>query len=96
MAHLFHTLHEQNYIAHAMAYAACIGANKDHCKDEPTTLTTMGIETTTAGGSTVASLPGVVVALLSALWLRHWVGIECATSASCPTNLDMWFYLPYH
>lgn len=73
MAHLFHTLHEQNYIAHAMAYAACIGANKDHCKDEPTTLTTMGIETTTAGGSTVASLPGVVVALLSALWLRHWV-----------------------
>ncbi|MDK2413502.1 alkaline phosphatase, partial [Aphanizomenon sp. 202] len=32
MAHLFHTLHEQNYIAHAMAYAACIGANQDHCK----------------------------------------------------------------
>merc|ERR1711915_546792 len=32
MAHLFHSLHEQNYIAHAMAYAACIGANQDHCK----------------------------------------------------------------
>ncbi|KAK7065464.1 hypothetical protein SK128_010051 [Halocaridina rubra] len=32
MSHLFHTLHEQNYIAHAMAYAACIGANNDHCE----------------------------------------------------------------
>lgn len=31
MAHLFHGVHEQNYIAHAMRYAACIGDNKDHC-----------------------------------------------------------------
>merc|ERR1712212_450346 len=37
MAHLFHSLHEQNYIAHAMAYAACIGANTDvgtHCQTD--------------------------------------------------------------
>lgn len=80
MAHLFHTLHEQNYIAHAMAYAACIGANQDHCKGASTMYpgTTVGkttdyIETTTAGGSTLAALPGVVLALLSALWLQHWV-----------------------
>ncbi|CAL4059846.1 unnamed protein product, partial [Meganyctiphanes norvegica] len=33
MSHLFHNNHEQNYIAHAMAYAACIGANRDHCKN---------------------------------------------------------------
>ncbi|XP_047482851.1 alkaline phosphatase-like [Penaeus chinensis] len=79
MAHLFHTLHEQNYIAHAMAYAACIGANQDHCKSTTKTTagqyteTTAGLytETTTAGGSTTAALPGVVLALLSALWLRH-------------------------
>ncbi|XP_072465312.1 alkaline phosphatase, tissue-nonspecific isozyme [Notamacropus eugenii] len=32
MAHLLHGVHEQNYIPHVMAYAACIGANKDHCK----------------------------------------------------------------
>ena len=25
MAHLFHTVHEQPYIAHVMAYSACIG-----------------------------------------------------------------------
>nr|KAG5709212.1 hypothetical protein BaRGS_017964 [Batillaria attramentaria] len=26
MAHLFHGVHEQNYIAHVMAYASCVGA----------------------------------------------------------------------
>ncbi|GCB78056.1 hypothetical protein scyTo_0018551, partial [Scyliorhinus torazame] len=31
MAHLFHSVHEQNYIPHVMAYAACIGQNKEHC-----------------------------------------------------------------
>ncbi|XP_005988748.2 alkaline phosphatase, tissue-nonspecific isozyme [Latimeria chalumnae] len=32
MAHLLHGVHEQNYIPHVMAYAACIGQNKEHCK----------------------------------------------------------------
>ncbi|XP_073426267.1 alkaline phosphatase-like [Dendrobates tinctorius] len=32
MAHLLHGVHEQNYIPHVMAYAACIGENRDHCK----------------------------------------------------------------
>ena len=31
MAHLFHGVHEQNYIAHVMAYASCVGANRRHC-----------------------------------------------------------------
>ncbi|KAK0141580.1 Alkaline phosphatase [Merluccius polli] len=31
MAHLLHGVHEQNYIPHAMAYAACIGQNRAHC-----------------------------------------------------------------
>ncbi|CAH2318528.1 alkaline phosphatase, tissue-nonspecific isozyme [Pelobates cultripes] len=31
MAHLLHGVHEQNYIPHVMAYAACIGQNEDHC-----------------------------------------------------------------
>uniref|UniRef100_A0A8C4UJ10 Alkaline phosphatase n=1 Tax=Falco tinnunculus TaxID=100819 RepID=A0A8C4UJ10_FALTI len=31
MAHLLHGVHEQNYIPHAMAYAACIGSNQAHC-----------------------------------------------------------------
>ncbi|XP_044523771.1 alkaline phosphatase, tissue-nonspecific isozyme [Gracilinanus agilis] len=32
MAHLLHGVHEQNYIPHVMAYASCIGSNKDHCQ----------------------------------------------------------------
>ncbi len=32
MSHLFHGVHEQNYIAHAMEYASCVGANRHHCK----------------------------------------------------------------
>lgn len=31
MAHLFHKLHEQSYIAHVMGFAACIGPYKDNC-----------------------------------------------------------------
>jgi hypothetical protein len=33
MAHLFQGTQEQSYVAHVMAYAACIGQyqNEDHC-----------------------------------------------------------------
>ena len=31
MSHLFSGTKEQSYIPHAMAYAACVGSNKDHC-----------------------------------------------------------------
>ncbi|XP_023697406.1 alkaline phosphatase-like [Paramormyrops kingsleyae] len=31
LAHLLHGVKEQNYIPHVMAYAACIGQNKQHC-----------------------------------------------------------------
>lgn len=31
MAHLFQGVYEQNYIAHAMAYASCVGTNQEHC-----------------------------------------------------------------
>lgn len=32
LAHLLHGVNEQNYIPHVMAYAACIGQNRDHCR----------------------------------------------------------------
>ncbi|KYO24632.1 hypothetical protein Y1Q_0023293 [Alligator mississippiensis] len=32
MAHLLHGVHEQNYIPHVMAYAACVGPNTNHCR----------------------------------------------------------------
>jgi alkaline phosphatase len=31
MSHLLHSVQEQNYIAHVMAYASCVGQNQDHC-----------------------------------------------------------------
>lgn len=31
LAHLLHGVHEQNFIPHVMAYAACIGQNRGHC-----------------------------------------------------------------
>ncbi|XP_041378483.1 alkaline phosphatase, tissue-nonspecific isozyme-like isoform X2 [Gigantopelta aegis] len=31
MSHLFHSVQEQNNIAHVMAYASCVGSNKKHC-----------------------------------------------------------------
>ncbi|XP_049921633.1 alkaline phosphatase, tissue-nonspecific isozyme [Epinephelus moara] len=34
MAHLFQGVHEQNYIAHAMGYAACVGADLRHCQGQ--------------------------------------------------------------
>lgn len=32
-AHLFHGVHEQNYIAHVIRYAACLGDGKQVCTD---------------------------------------------------------------
>lgn len=34
MAHLFHGVHEQNYIAYAMRYAACVGDDLRHCSGD--------------------------------------------------------------
>uniref|UniRef100_A0A673NKJ8 Alkaline phosphatase n=1 Tax=Sinocyclocheilus rhinocerous TaxID=307959 RepID=A0A673NKJ8_9TELE len=35
MAHLFQGVYEQNYIPHAMAFAACVGTNQEHCAATP-------------------------------------------------------------
>ncbi|XP_013784535.2 alkaline phosphatase-like [Limulus polyphemus] len=35
MAHLFHGVQEQTYVAHAMAYTSCVGHNKEHCQKKP-------------------------------------------------------------
>lgn len=33
MAHLFHSVHEQSYIAHVMRYASCVGGVDELCKE---------------------------------------------------------------
>ena len=59
MAHLLHGVHEQNYIPHVMAYASCIGQNRQHC-----------LRRNQASGLR----PGLsaVVALLTAVSLLFW------------------------
>uniref|UniRef100_A0A3P8V5A2 Alkaline phosphatase n=1 Tax=Cynoglossus semilaevis TaxID=244447 RepID=A0A3P8V5A2_CYNSE len=44
MAHLFQGVNEQNYIAHAMAYAACVGADLRHCQEPSETFATAPVE----------------------------------------------------
>uniref|UniRef100_A0A670JD19 Alkaline phosphatase n=1 Tax=Podarcis muralis TaxID=64176 RepID=A0A670JD19_PODMU len=43
MAHLLHGVHEQNYIPHVMAYAACIGENTGHCRSGAPTRSPSGL-----------------------------------------------------
>ncbi|XP_026194827.1 alkaline phosphatase 3 [Anabas testudineus] len=65
MAHLFQGVQEQNYIAHAMAYTACVGADLRHCQgqtESPVVHTTL--DNNRAGGARgSAALLSVLLAL---------------------------------
>lgn len=71
MAHLFQGVQEQNYIAHAMAYAACVGADLRHCQGQtqpPVVHTMFNNHNSGAGGSKgsavlLSSLLSVLLAL---------------------------------
>uniref|UniRef100_A0A4W3GU41 Alkaline phosphatase n=1 Tax=Callorhinchus milii TaxID=7868 RepID=A0A4W3GU41_CALMI len=63
MAHLFHGVHEQNYIAHVMAYAACIGQNKEHCSSSTWPRPSAAPSTAVASASLL--LPLLLLLLLS-------------------------------
>lgn len=54
-AHLFHTVHEQNYIAHVMRYAGCLGNGRMVCTDPP--------EIDECGGAVVHKLGFILLAL---------------------------------
>uniref|UniRef100_H2ZE59 Alkaline phosphatase n=1 Tax=Ciona savignyi TaxID=51511 RepID=H2ZE59_CIOSA len=47
MAHLFHGVHEQSYIPHAMWYASCIGDDTSHCSQTAKDVVAMPTATTT-------------------------------------------------
>ena len=53
-AHLFQGVYEQHYIAHVMAYAACIGPRLKFCDNEETNSSSSTV--TTASGITSTSL----------------------------------------
>lgn len=58
MAHLFHSLHEQSYIAHVMAYASCVGSNLKHCENDADT------------SVRVTALPAFILPLLASFWMH--------------------------
>ena len=63
MAHMFHGVHEQNYIAHVMAYSACVGRYKlEKCR--------MGRESeATTCGAVTMTLPAPLVLAVVSLFL---------------------------
>ncbi|KAK7477336.1 hypothetical protein BaRGS_00031401, partial [Batillaria attramentaria] len=65
MAHLFYGVHEQSYIAHAMAYAACVGPNVKHC-EQPGSDDPCGTSRAAWMGSSVRSV--VLLTLVGLLW----------------------------
>ncbi|XP_022525197.2 alkaline phosphatase, tissue-nonspecific isozyme [Astyanax mexicanus] len=69
MAHLFQGVNEQSYLAHAMAYAACIGDNQQHCASTTTpTNNNAGRARSSAPISPlISALPVLLGALLSLL-----------------------------
>uniref|UniRef100_A0AAQ4NSZ5 Alkaline phosphatase n=1 Tax=Gasterosteus aculeatus aculeatus TaxID=481459 RepID=A0AAQ4NSZ5_GASAC len=65
MAHLFQGVNEQSYVAHAMAYAACVGADVRHCRglpEDPAVQSTVAV-----GGGAAAVGGGALAVLLGAL-----------------------------
>jgi hypothetical protein len=72
MSHLFRGVVEQNYVAHAMAYASCVGSNKAHCasavSDKPTACNSgKGIIKTSVSSRWENQLAVVIVATCSVL-----------------------------
>lgn len=72
MAHLFQGVQEQNYIAHAMGYAACVGADLRHCQGEterPVAQTTTsndknGVRSSSSSAALFSTLLSVLLALV--------------------------------
>ncbi|CAN9511152.1 unnamed protein product [Ophioblennius macclurei] len=65
MAHLLQGIHEQNYVAHAMAYAACVGTDLRHCQRPPavqaTTVEGNGAGTAIASTTLLSSLVSMLL-----------------------------------
>uniref|UniRef100_A0A8C5G403 Alkaline phosphatase n=1 Tax=Gouania willdenowi TaxID=441366 RepID=A0A8C5G403_GOUWI len=72
LAHLLHGVHEQNYIPHVMAYAACIGQNRDHCLSRDGAAALKPALSVMAAILTVTRLLYVLVIVINALILYTW------------------------
>ena len=62
MSHLFTGVHEMNYIAHAMAYASCVGSNQKHCDEKKPPAPCNAPKAVTVNGLLILAL--IIVGLL--------------------------------
>ena len=51
LSHLFHGVHENNYVYHVMAYASCVGDNKQHCTNPVSPPCTMSTAAATSSAA---------------------------------------------
>ncbi|KAL0973364.1 hypothetical protein UPYG_G00202480 [Umbra pygmaea] len=66
MAHLFHGVQEQSYLAHAMAYAACVGRDLRHCGHTLQSSTNNdGRNTAPSVVSSISLVPALLTGLLA-------------------------------
>lgn len=82
MSHLFHRTHEQHYVAHVMAYAACVGPSSgSNCERPAHAQFTRGpVPQRPSGGSASASSDDFVGAVASAVASSE--GVKASASAS--------------
>ena len=66
MAHLFHSTHEQNYIAHVMAFASCVGDHKKYC-DEKNIYDSFGNDAASVNVSIATTFVSILTFLLLSL-----------------------------
>lgn len=76
MSHIFTGVHEQTFIAHGMAYAACIGTNKEHCTQAPTSQPTPVASTTPSVANramldTVTLLTLLCIRIFTDIWTQN-------------------------
>lgn len=71
MSHLFQGIQEQSYLAHAMGYAACVGADLRHCHTQEEELKSTVDRITNGAARTCAPLllAPLLLVLLSTLAL---------------------------
>jgi hypothetical protein len=79
MSHLFRGVVEQNYVAHAMAYASCVGSNKAHCVSDKPTACNSG--------------KGIINISVSSRWENHLavvIVVSCSVLLSAVGRYSFW------
>lgn len=67
MSHLFQGIQEQSYLAHAMGYAACVGADLRHCEGRGDVEQTTFLSTDPINAGAAPTSGALLLSLLLAL-----------------------------